>query len=69
MEVRVWTCLSIVDNDLLVVVVDARSSLSLAITETEVWKEALNTLGSESASNMSSTEFRIVGQNHVDRFP
>ena len=39
-------------------------------TETEVWKEALNTLGSESASNnMSGTEFRIVEQNHVDRFP
>ena len=38
-------------------------------TETEMWKEALNTLGSESSSNMSSTEFRIVGQNHVDRFP
>ena len=39
-------------------------------TETEVWKEALNTLGSESASNyMSSIEFRIVEQNHVDRFP
>ena len=38
--------------------------------EIEVWKEALNTLGSESASNnMSSTELRIVVQNHVDRFP
>ena len=37
--------------------------------ETEVWREALNMLGSESASNMSSTEFRIVEQNHVDRFP
>ena len=34
-------------------------------TETEVWKEALNTLGSESSAsnNMSSTEFRIVEQN------
>ena len=39
-------------------------------TQTEVWKEALNTLGSESASNSErSTEFRIVEQNHVDRFP
>ena len=33
-------------------------------------KEAINTLGSEFVSNnMSSTEFRIVVQNHVDRFP
>ena len=34
-------------------------------TETEVWKEALNTLGSESSAsnNMSSTDFRIVEQN------
>ena len=39
-------------------------------TETEVWKEPLNTLGSESAwNNMSSTEFRVVEQNHVDQFP
>ena len=38
--------------------------------ENEVWKEALNTLGSEFVSNnMSRTEFRIVVQNHVDRFP
>ena len=28
MEVRVWTCLSIVDNDLLVIVVDVHWSLS-----------------------------------------
>ena len=33
-------------------------------------KEAINTLGNEFVSNnMSSTEFRIVVQNHVDRFP
>ena len=39
-------------------------------SEREVWKEAINTLGSEFVSNnMSSTEFRIVVQNHVDRFP
>ena len=38
--------------------------------ETEVWKEALNTLSSEFVSNnMSSTELRIVVQNNVDRFP
>ena len=38
--------------------------------EAEVWKEALNTLGSELVSkNMSRTEFRIVVQSHVDRFP
>ena len=38
--------------------------------ETEVWNEVLNTLGSEFVSkNMSRTEFRIVVQIHVDRFP
>ena len=38
--------------------------------ETEVWNEVLNTLGSELvSSNMSRTEFRIVVQNHLDRFP
>ena len=39
-------------------------------SETEVWKEAIKTLSSEFVSNnMSSTELRIVVQNHVDRFP
>ena len=39
-------------------------------SETEVWKEVINTLSSEFVSNnMSSTELRIVVQNHVDRFP
>ena len=39
-------------------------------SEREVWKEAVNTLSSEFASNnMSSTAFRIVVQNYVDRFP
>ena len=39
-------------------------------SETEVWKEVINTLSSEFVSNnMSSTEFRIVVQNHIDRFP
>ena len=39
-------------------------------SEREVWKEVINALGSEFVSNnMSSTEFRIVEQNHVDRFP
>ena len=38
--------------------------------ETEVWNEVLNILGSELVSNnMSRTEFRIVVQNHMDRFP
>ena len=38
--------------------------------ETEVWEKVLDTLGSEFVSkNMSRTEFRIVVQNHVDRFP
>ena len=38
--------------------------------ETEVWKEAFEVLGSELVSNeMSRTEFRVVGENHVDRFP
>ena len=38
--------------------------------ETKVWKEVLNTLGSEFvSSDMSRTEFRIVVHNHVDRFP
>ena len=35
-----------------------------------VWKEVFNMLGSEFVSgDMSRTEFRIVVQNHVDRFP
>ena len=39
-------------------------------SETEVWKEVINTLSSEFVSNnMSSTEFPIVVQNHMDRFP
>ena len=39
-------------------------------SETEVWKEVINTLSSEFVlNNMSSTELRIVVQNHVDRFP
>ena len=39
-------------------------------SERDVWKEAINVLGSEFVSNnMSSTEFQIVVQNHVDRFP
>ena len=38
--------------------------------ETEVWNEVFNTLGSELVSrHMSRTEFKIVVQNHVDRFP
>ena len=38
--------------------------------ETDVWKEVFNVLGSEFVSgDMSRTEFRIVVQNHVDRFP
>ena len=38
--------------------------------ETKVWNEVFDMLGSEFMSkNMSRTEFRIVVQNHVDRFP
>jgi hypothetical protein len=38
--------------------------------ETKVWKEVLNTLGSEVVSKkMSRTEFRIVVLNYIDRFP
>ena len=38
--------------------------------ETEVRNEVLNTLGSELVSkNMRRTEFRVVVQNNLDRFP
>ena len=38
--------------------------------ETKVWKEVLNTLGSEFvSSNMSRKEFPIVVQDNVVRFP